>query len=276
MILQPLFSLFSALFDWRAGAVLRRNAQVYLRNWRTAFIPPALEPVIFFFAFGLGLGSYVEGLQFDGRVVDYPSYVAAGLLAFTAFGTPFYEALYSSYVRMFYQKTWDGLLATQVELSHILWGEVLWAGTRGMINAGIVALVLCGFDLAGMIDIHLQALPLLLPALMLAGCAFAAFGLVFTAIVPSIDHINYATFLIGMPISLLSNTYFPIQPTSTWLMTLMQINPVYHLAETLRAILLSNRIDAPHLLRLGLSAGILLVVCMLAVNRLMRRRLFGN
>ena len=45
----------TAVADWRSWAVFRRNALVFLRNWRTAVIPPAMEPVIFFLAFGIGL-----------------------------------------------------------------------------------------------------------------------------------------------------------------------------------------------------------------------------
>ena len=51
----------AAAFDWRSWAVLRRNALVYVRNWRTAVIPPAMEPVIFFIAFGIGF-SFTVGL----------------------------------------------------------------------------------------------------------------------------------------------------------------------------------------------------------------------
>ncbi|MCA9629329.1 MAG: hypothetical protein KC766_16760, partial [Myxococcales bacterium] len=114
------------VLDWRSLAVLRRNALVYLRNWRTAFFPPAMEPVVFFLAFGLGLRGYVGDLNYRGATISYATYVAPGLIAYTAFGTPFYESLYSAYVRMFYQKTWDGILATQVELPHLVWGEILW------------------------------------------------------------------------------------------------------------------------------------------------------
>ena len=152
------------LADWRTRAVFARNAQVYLRNWRTAFLPPALEPIVSLLAFGIGLGAYVGVMKWQGRDVDYISYMAPGLVAQTVFATPFFEALYSSYVRMFYQKTWDGLLATQVELRHIVWGEITWASARGVMNAGIVCAVLGVASALGVVHIHpawLFALPLM-------------------------------------------------------------------------------------------------------------------
>jgi lipooligosaccharide transport system permease protein len=267
--------LIPSILDWRSLAVLRRNMLVYLRNWRTAFLPPAMEPVVFFLAFGLGLGSHMGGLQYAGREISYATWVVPGLLAHATFSTPFFEALYSAYVRMFYQKTWDGMLATQIEMRHIYWGEVLWAGLRGVFNGAVVALVICIFELVGAIDISLGWMPLLPLVGGAAGWSFAAFGLIFTAIVPAIDHMNYPVFLIGLPLTLVSSTYFPIETDILPLRLLVWCNPVYHLAETYRALLVTG---APswHLLGLLVSAGGLLLLCTPIVQRLLRRRVLGE
>jgi lipooligosaccharide transport system permease protein len=264
-----------AMVDWRSVAVLRRNALVYLRNWRTAFLPPAFEPLVFFVALGLGLAGFVGAIDYGDRQIDYTTYVAAGILSYTCFTTPFYEGLYSAYVRMFYQKTWDGILATQVELRHILWGETLWAGVRGMMNAAVVSVVLVGIHFTGLIDVRWWWLPLLPPLGMMAGWAFAAVALVFTALVPSIDHMNYPVFLIGMPLSLVSNTYFPMPTEYLPVQVIAWINPVYHLSETFRAILVGADFTAP-LAGLALTVLAYLVVFMALAQRLMRRRVLGD
>jgi len=264
-----------AVADWRSWAVLRRNALVFARNWRTAIIPPAMEPVIFFLAFGLGLSGYIEGLTYRGVEINYATYVAAGLIAYTGFGTPFYEALYSAYVRMFYQKTWDGILATQVELPSVVWGEILWGAVRGTVNVSIVSSVIVVFDLLGVVDVKLPFL-LFMPVLgFIAGCAIASFALIFTAIVPAIDHMNYPVFLIGWPVSLVSNTFFPVEPKSPVLHALMQLNPVYQLAECARGLLVIGN-PGPHLGGLLASTALFLVPCTLVSIRLTRRRVLGD
>lgn len=264
-----------AALDWRAIAVVVRNGRVYQRNWRTSFLPPAMEPIIFFVAFGIGLGGYVGNMQHDDQTISYATYVAPGLLAYTAFGTPFFEALYGSYVRMSFQKTWDGILATQVELEHIVWGEILWSGVRGFMNCSVVALVLLGFSLAGWIDIDLRFLALLPFIAGAAGWAFAAFGLIFTALVPAIDHMNYPSFLVGIPLGMMSNTYFPVTSDNGIVATLIALNPVYHLSETFRDALVLGRISE-HALWLLLTAGGCLVICSLIAQRLTRRRVLGE
>lgn len=264
-----------AMLDWRSWAVLRRNAMVYLRNWRTAFVPPAFEPLVFFVALGLGLRSYVGGIEHAGREIDYATYVSAGILSYACFTTPYFEGLYSAYVRMFYQKTWDGILGTQVELRHIMWGEILWAGMRGMMNAFAVVLVLAGIHAAGLIEIRWWWLPLLPPIGMVAGWAFGCVALIFTAIVPSIDHMNYPVFLVGMPLALVSNTYFPMPVEYPLVAALAAVNPVYHLSETFRAVLVGGGVGAS-LLGLALTTAAYLAVCVPLVHRLMRRRVLGE
>lgn len=264
-----------AAFDWRSWAVLRRNALVYLRNWRTAVIPPALEPIIFFVAFGLGFGSFVDELDYRGVSINYATYVSAGLIAYTAFGTPFYEALYSAYVRMFYQKTWDGLLATQIEVPSVVWGEILWAGLRGTVNVSIVALVVAVFDALGLVDVRSELLFLLPPLAFCAGCAFGAFALIFTAIVPAIDHMNFPVFLIGWPVSVASNTFFPVQPENPALRMIVELNPVYQLAECARGLLVLGT-PGRHLLGLLATTLIFLLPCTLLSVRLTRRRVLGG
>ncbi|MDH3623880.1 MAG: ABC transporter permease [Myxococcales bacterium] len=265
----------TAAFHWQSWAVFRRNALVFLRNWRTAVIPPAMEPVIFFVAFGIGFSGYIEDLDYRGAQMNYATYVAAGLIAYTGFGTPYYEALYAAYVRMFYQKTWDGILATQVELPSVVWGEILWAAVRGMVNISIVCSVIAVFDVIGVVDVKVAFL-VFMPFLgFIAGCAFASFALIFTAIVPAIDHMNYPVFLIGWPLSLVSNTFFPIDPQSVVLRALWQINPVYQLAEAARGLLVFGD-PGPHLVGLLGSTLLFLVPCTVLSTRLTRRRVLGE
>jgi lipooligosaccharide transport system permease protein len=261
--------------DWRSWAVFRRNARVYLRNWKTAFLPPAMEPIVYFLAFGLGLSGYVGTIAWHDQTLPYRAFIAPGLIAYAGFGAPFFEGLYSAYVRMFYQKTWDGILATQVELHHLLWGEILWAGARGALNSSCVAVVLAFFHFAGMIDIAWGWLLVLPIVCGISGCAFAALALVFTAIVPSIDHMNYPTFLIGVPVGLISNTFFPVHSDSTALQIAIELNPVYHLAETSRALLVGA--DATlSAIKLAVTVLGLLLITVPIVMRLMRGRVLGG
>src|SRR5207247_279831 len=101
------------------------------------------------------LGAYMTGIEWRGRTVSYLSFVAPGMLAYAAFMTPFFQALYSSFIRMHYQRTWEGQLTTQIEMRHVVWGELLWAAVLGTVYATIVSVVLALFHVFGWLTLDL-------------------------------------------------------------------------------------------------------------------------
>jgi len=262
-----------AAFEWQSRAVVGRHLRVYLRNWHTAFLPPAIEPVTMLVAFGVGLGGYVASLTWQGHPIQYMTYVAPGLLAYATFMTAIFQSLFGAFIRMRYQRTWEGQLTTQIELSHVVWGEVLWAGVLATMYVAIVAVVLAGFDAAGLLSIRIALLPALLPIAFVAGSAFGALGLCFTAIVPTIDHMNLPIFLLVLPMGLLSSTYFPLEHPA--LVALNLANPLYHLAQGFRGILIDGPVAAP-LAGVALLSAVQLGVLVPLDLRLLRRRVLGD
>ena len=86
---------------------------------------------------------------------------------------------------------------------------------------------------------------------------------------------NYPVFLIGWPLSLVSNTFFPIEPKNEALHLLMQVNPIYQLAEASRGLIVLGD-PGPHLVGLLLSSALFLVPCTLLAVRLTHRRVLGD
>jgi lipooligosaccharide transport system permease protein len=266
-------SWLAAAVEWQSRAVVGRHLRVYLRNWHTAFLPPALEPLTMLLAFGIGLGGYVASLPWQGRPVEYMTYVAPGLLAYAAFMTAIFQSLFGAFIRMRYQRTWEGQLTTQIELAHVVWGEVLWAGLLAAMYVTIVAAVLAGLALAGLVTLQVAWLPALLPVCFVAACAFGALGLCFTAFLPTIDHMNLPVFLLVLPMGLLSSTYFPIQ--HPLLVALNLANPLYQLAEACRGLLIGGPVAAP-LVGVAVLSALMLAVLVPLDLRLIRRRILGD
>lgn len=266
---------YRAALQWQSRAVLGRHLTVYRRNWHTAALPPLLEPIILLLAFGVGLGGFIPDFVWRGRPVAYLAYLAPGMLAYTAFMTAFFQALFAAYIRMHYQKTWEGQLVTQVRLEHVIWGEVLWAATLGTVYALIVILVLAGFTLAGWLHLHWAGAVLVVPLLFLAALAFAALGLLFTALVPSIDHMNIPFFLVVMPLGFASSTYFPLEGDSPWTRAWLLLNPLHHLAEGIRRLLLAGEMN--HHLVVACGLFLLMILVLVPIDeRLLRRRVLGE
>jgi lipooligosaccharide transport system permease protein len=217
---------FTGLF-W---AVWRRNLRVYRRIWTINFLPPMLEPVFYLAAFGLGFSGLVREVVWNGLAMPYTDFFAPSMLAATVMWQAFLETSYASFVRMFYQKTYDALLATPLTVEEIIIGEIVWGATRAVIAAVLMLAVIAALGYAP----SPQALAVL-PIAFLGGLAFGAMGMATTSVTSSIDMFNLPIFLVITPMFLFSGTFFPLTGLPAWASTLASTLPLYHLAELTRS-----------------------------------------
>ena len=90
------------------------------------FFPPFIEALLYLFAIGLGIGSYIRDI--DG--IPYINFIAPAILAIAVMNSAFFECTYGSYVRMYYQKSFDAMIATPLSIEDVIAGELLWGATR--------------------------------------------------------------------------------------------------------------------------------------------------
>ena len=247
----------------RAWKVWHRNMVVFFRTWKVNFFPPLIEAFLYLFAIGLGIGSYVK--EIDG--IPYVNFIAPAILAISVMNSAFFECTYGSYVRMYYQKSFDAMIATPLSIEDVIAGELLWGATRSLLYVIIMLPVLGIF---GVISLPLSLLAI--PLAFLGGFMFAGIAMCFTAITPSIDTLNYPSFLLITPMALFSGTFFPI----TLLPALFQyialaILPLTHLVAIMRMFTLPalSGILVLHLIWMLIVTAIF---CIIAIN-LMRKRL---
>ena len=193
-----------------AIAVWRRNASMYSRTWMYNLLPNFFEPVLYLLAIGIGVGAYVA--KMGG--VSYAEFLAPGLVCVAAMNGASFEVTYNIFVRLTYDKAYDGMLTTPIGPDEILIGEVLWAITRASIYGGSFFVVLVLFGLA-----PLPHALLAIPAIPLTGLLFAALGITFTLRVPAIDLFSFYFTLFLTPLFLFSDVFFPLQErlSGVWL-----------------------------------------------------------
>ncbi len=181
--------------------VWMRNRDVFMKTYKVNFIPPLLEPILYLLALGFGLGFFIQQIG----DVSYATYIAPALLAIAMMNSAFFECTFGSFVRMYYQKTFDAIIATPLSLEDVIAGELLWGATRSIINVAIMFPVIVAFGL-----VKLPSALLVIPFAFLAGLLFAALGMCFTAIAPNIMTLNYPFYLFITPMFLFSGTFFPL------------------------------------------------------------------
>ena len=246
----------------RVFAVWRRNFLV----WKKLAIPSLLgnlaDPMIYLFGLGYGLGGLLP--QVGG--VSYIAFLAAGTVCASTMNAASFEALYSAFSRMHVQRTWEAIMNAPVALEDVMAGELLWAATKAALSgtAILIVIALLGFVAS---PLALWALPVI----FLTGLAFAALGLIVTALAPSYDFFMYYFTLFITPMVLLCGVFFPadqlpplVQAVSAWL-------PLTHAVALVRP-LLSGEIPANIVGHIAALLIVALLAFMIA-QTLIRRRL---
>ena len=252
--------------SWRFRHVWFRNLITYRRIWKVNFLVPLLEPAFYILAFGLGFSGLIGGVEYAGRQLTYTQFIAPALVATACMWNSFFETTYTSFVRMYYQKTFDGMLATPLSIEEIIVAEIVWAASKA---AAAVALML-----AVLIPMGFARFPgalMCIPVALLGGLAFAVIGMFFTGVIPSIDMFNLPIFLFITPMFLFSGTFFPVSGIPDWAAIFPLIFPLYHLVELTRYFCIGAMESNP-LLNLGYLTLFTLVFGYLALWT-MRRRL---
>lgn len=206
-----------------------RNLLVFRKNIKVNSFPPFVEPLLYLGAIGFGIGTYVGVV--DG--IPFVRFIAPAVLAASVMNSAFFECAYGTYVRMYYQKAFEAIMATPVSLHEIVIGEILWGATRGLISAGAILIIL---SLLGLADFPQSFL--ILPLAFLAGLLFAAIAACFSAVTPSIDALSYPSLLYVAPMFLFSGTFFPLSllPQPLQVFALIAL-PLTHVVSLTRGIM---------------------------------------
>ena len=252
----------------RAVAVWRRNFLV----WRKIAIPSILgnlaDPMIYMFGLGYGLGGLLpEALPAFGGG-SYIAFLAAGTVCASTMNAASFETLYSAFARMDVQKTWEAIMNGPVALDDVMLGELFWAAAKATLSGVAILIVVV---LLGLVQSPLALWAI--PAIFLTGLAFAAPGLIVTALAPSYDYFMYYFTLFVTPMTLLSGVFFPLDQLPAGIQAVSQMLPLTHAVALIRPLLFGQVPETP-LLHIAVLAGLALACFWIALG-LTRRRLLS-
>jgi len=246
----------------RLYSVWFRHMRVYTKNLLSNGLPPFLEPLLCLAGIGLGLGKYItesmEGLA-------YIEFLGTGLLVTTAMFTAAFECSFGTFIRLEFEKVYDGMLAAPITVNNLIVGEILWAGTKGFFFSFAVLCILVAF---GIISLPYG---LLAPFVgMLTGLMFGCFSLLVTSFVKTINHFNFYFTGFISPMFFFSGVVFPISNLPSWVRPFAEMVPLTHSVRLVRAVC-TTRYQPTLLLDLLYVFLFVLVIGLLAVTRLRKR-----
>lgn len=216
----------------RLYSVWYRHMRVYTKNLLSNGFPPFLEPLIFLTGVGLGLGGYITE-TIEG--VKYIEYLGTGLLVTTAMFTSAFECSFGTFVRLEFEKVYDGMLAAPMTVNNLIVGEMIWAGTKGFFFTFAVLCILSVFKIV--------VLPygLLAPFIgFMTGLMFASISLLVTSYVKTINHFNFYFTGFISPMFFFSGVVFPIGNLPGFIRPVAELIPLTHSVRLVRAVCTNN------------------------------------
>jgi len=254
---------------FRPPSLSLRFIPVWRRNflvWRKLAIPSILgnlaDPMVYMLGLGYGIGTLLP--EVGG--VPYIAFLAAGAVCFSTMNSATFETLYSAFSRMQVQKTWEAILNAPVSLDDLVLGELMWAASKACLSGVAILGVAAALGL-----VHSPLALWALPLIFLTGLAFAALGLVMTALAPSFDFFMYYFTLFVTPMTLLSGVFFPVEQLPAAFQALSSLLPLSHAVKLTRPLFFGE-VPAQAWLHIAVLAGYAVAAFWLALG-LARRRL---
>ncbi len=248
----------------KAYRVWQRNFTVYTKRYKSSMVLNFVEPVLYLVALGYGLGAFVK----DINGVPYIKFIAPGLIASSTMFASSFECTYGTYIRMTYQRTFDAILATPINIDDLITGEILWGAAKGTLYGTTIMIVVSAFSLVDSFYIVLAV-----PFIFITGLIFAEIAVIASATVPGIDSFNYFNTLFMTPMFLFSGIFFPVDTLPSIVAKISFFTPLYHLVNVCRSF------AAGHPGMAGWDIVWLIVVAALLAPypfRLMRKRILNG
>jgi lipooligosaccharide transport system permease protein len=241
--------------------VMSREVANFRTFWKATTFSSVLEPIVYLLAFGLGLGATIVD-RVDG--LEYVEFVGTGMVATAVIFSSALPAMFGTFVKHRFQRTYDAILAAPVDVEELVTAEMLWIGIRAGVYGCFPLIVAMAFGLdpaPGMLLVPLFC--------FITAIGFAAFGIAVAATVAKIDQFNYVTTLVITPLFLVAGTFFPIDDLPEGLQAAAQLNPLHHLVELVRHA--SFGFESTDLIRVALLIAFAVVLWRVAVRRMTAR-----
>jgi lipooligosaccharide transport system permease protein len=241
--------------------VLVREVVNFSSYWKSSTFSSTVEPTIYLLAFGFGFGSIVSTVG----GYDYVEFVGTGTVATAVLFSSAFPAMFGTFVKYQFQRTYDAILAAPVDTEELVTAESLWIATRAGVY-GCVPLVVAIF-----FGLDPRWSMLTVPGIAwVSGYGWACFGISVAGFSKSFENFNYVVSAVLTPLFLLAGSFFPLDQLPEWAQFLSNFNPLRHTVELVRHAAFGWE-GWSDVLRLGVLVAYGLILWRVAIHAMTRK-----
>jgi lipooligosaccharide transport system permease protein len=205
--------------------VLVREIVNFSSYWKASTFSSTVEPTIYLIAFGFGFGSLVSTIG----GYPYVEFVGTGTVATAVLFSSAFPAMFGTFVKYKFQRTYDAILAAPVDTEELVTAEAVWIATRAGVYGCVPMIVAMFFGLDpswGMLTVPFIG--------WLAGYGWGCFGIMIAGFASSFENFNYVVSAVLTPLFLVAGTFFPLDQLPRWAQILGELNPLHQCVELVR------------------------------------------
>jgi len=234
------------LHEAKAVWVVVRREGIRFSNDPLRVIVGVLQPVLFLFVLGSGLGSLVKfGPQLNLRTFLYPGAAAMSVL---------FTALFSAG-----SIVWDRefgflreMLVAPISRTSIVVGKCLGGALVSSVQG---VLMICISGLAG-VPYNPALMATVLAELLLLALTVVSFGMVVAARIKQFQSFMAVTQMLVMPLFFLSGAMYPLSGLPAWLRALTRVDPLTYAVDPIRKAVFERLTNVPPRLKQQLVPGV--------------------
>ncbi|MCB0905974.1 MAG: ABC transporter permease [Nocardioidaceae bacterium] len=210
---------------------------VYRRTWRGSVISSFVTPLFYVVAMGVLLGGFIKAdpATLEGAT-SYLAFVVPGLVAAHAMQTAVGEVTYPVMGMIKWQKIYYSMLATPLQVPHLVAGNLLFVLFRLVTTCGVYLLMLAPFGVYA----TWWGPVLALGAQVLVGMAFATLVFGVTVRLRSEEGFGLIFRLGVFPLFLFSGAFFPVDNLGPALVWVARLTPLWHGVDLSRMLTLGT------------------------------------
>jgi ABC-2 type transport system permease protein len=220
--------------DLRAVSIVWRRELIRFRTDRLRAITSLVQPFLFLFILGTGLGRLAGGSLPHSANFDFKTFIYPGVLAMSVLFTAIFSAASIVWDREF--GFLREILVAPVSRGAIVVGKCLGGATIATFQ-GLIFLCLAWFA-------HVPYNPVLILGLigmlLLLSFTVTAFGVMMAARIKQFQAFMALTQMLVMPLFFLSGALYPLNGLPAWLTVLTRIDPLTYVVGPMRHLVFSH------------------------------------